>query len=51
MRAVLLGVLAAALLTGPVDAESDNGKSANHLFPACQKFIASSNANDLGEAL
>jgi hypothetical protein len=39
MRPILLGVLAAALLTKAVDAESDSD-SANHVLPACQKFIA-----------
>jgi hypothetical protein len=39
MRAVLLGLLAAALLTESVDAQSEDFRSANFMLPGCQAAL------------
>ena len=39
MRAVLLGLLAAALLTETVDAQENDVYSANVIVPGCQRFL------------
>jgi Rap1a immunity proteins len=40
MRAVLLGLLAAALLIEAVDAQPPEPLSANNMLPKCQKLLA-----------
>jgi hypothetical protein len=44
MRPLLLGVVVAALVAQPVDAQQPDTNSANYLLPACKNFLATADS-------